>query len=159
MAGQYTRPGPTVALIQGSIDVEVKTDENQLEDSPGRVSRFVEASAGTAAEFRFDGLAGNDVSLPAVYFTDDFHQPADWAATPQEWYHKSRKNLQDLQDQFRRIVDEKFQSPLPPPLLLGFDAVHFSNGPDQQPNEQHFNSATFIDPQGKCCRATTKCTR
>ncbi len=29
MAGDHTRPGPTVALIQGSIDAELKTDEKQ----------------------------------------------------------------------------------------------------------------------------------
>ena len=54
-----------------------------------------------------------------------------------------------MQDQFRRIVDEKFQSPLPPPLLLGLDAVYLSNGPDQQVSEQHYNSAAFIDSQGE----------
>jgi apolipoprotein N-acyltransferase len=149
MAGQYTRPGPTVALIQGSIDVELKTDENHLRDV---LNEYFELSRKALEQQpNLDLMVWPETMyrFPLFYFADDFHQPADWIATPQQWYHTSRKNLQDLQDQFRRIVDEKFQSPLPPPLLLGLDAVYFSNGADRETVEQHFNSAVFIDSQGE----------
>ncbi len=38
---------------------------------------------------------------------------------------------------------------LPPPLLLGIDAVHFSNEGYQHFTENDFNSALFVDSQGK----------
>jgi apolipoprotein N-acyltransferase len=149
MAGNYTRPGPTVALIQGSIDVEVKTDENHSRDVFDEY--FTLSRKALEQQPNLDLLVWPETMyrFPLFSIAEGFHPPSDWTATPQQLYNTSRKNLQDLQDQFRRIVDEKFQSPLPPPLLLGLDAVYLSNGPDEQVLEQHYNSAAFIDSQGE----------
>jgi apolipoprotein N-acyltransferase len=86
---------------------------------------------------------------PLFTFADGFKPPADSAIKPDEWSHASLKNLHDLQDYFRSAVEEKYGAPLPPPLLLGIDAVHFSNEGYQHFTENDFNSALFVDSQGK----------
>src|SRR5262249_15645997 len=60
-----------------------------------------------------------------------------------------RENLVALQGKFRDAVEERYNAPLPPPLLLGIDAFDFTNSSDKSNTPDRFNSALFIDPQGK----------
>jgi apolipoprotein N-acyltransferase len=149
MDGNYTRPGPTVALIQGSIDVEVKTDEKHLNEVFEEY--FNLSRQALVQQPNLDLLVWPETMFrfPLFYFADDFHPPNDRAVELQKMFHTSRKNLQDLQDLFRRIVDEKYQSPLPPPLLLGLDAIYLAGGGNREVDEQHFNSAVFVNSQGE----------
>jgi hypothetical protein len=96
MDGNYTRPGPTVALIQGSIDVEVKTDERQLDKV---FEEFYKLSRQALEQQpNLDLLVWPETMFrfPLIYLADDFHPPSDRVAEMQQKLHTSRKNLQDL---------------------------------------------------------------
>jgi apolipoprotein N-acyltransferase len=149
MAGDHTRPGPTVALIQGSIDAELKADEKQQN---AVLDEYLQLSKRALTEQpNLDLLVWPETMYryPLFTFADGFKPPADSAIKPDGWSHTSLKNLRDLQDYFRSAVEEKYGAPLPPPLLLGIDAVHFSNEGAQHYAENDFNSALFVDAQGK----------
>jgi apolipoprotein N-acyltransferase len=149
MAGENTRPGPSVALVQGSIDAEIKTDEKQLN---AVLNEYLQLSKRALEEQpKLDLLVWPETMYryPLFTFAGEFKPPVDWVSTPEELSHTSLKNLRDLQEYFRSIVEEKFSAPLPPPLLLGIDAVHFSNEGESHYKEDYFNSALFVDSQGK----------
>jgi apolipoprotein N-acyltransferase len=149
MAGDHTRPGPTVALIQGSIDAELKADEKQQN---AVLDEYLQLSKRALTEQpNLDLLVWPETMYryPLFTFADGFKPPADWQSKPDELSHTSLKNLHDLQDYFRSAVEEKYGAPLPPPLLLGIDAVYFSNEGAQHYAENDFNSALFVDAQGK----------
>jgi apolipoprotein N-acyltransferase len=82
-------------------------------------------------------------------FAEGFKPPTDWNVTADELSHTSLKNLRDLQEYFRTIVEDKYGAPLPPPLLLGIDAVHFSNEGSDHFAQDYFNSALFVNSQGE----------
>ncbi len=127
MAGENTRPGPAIALIQGSIYAEVKTDDKQLN---AVLNEYLQLSKRALEEQpNLDLLVWPETMYryPLFTFTGEFKAPADWVSTPEELSHTSVKNLRDLQEYFRSIVEEKYSAPIPPPLLLGLDAVRFSN--------------------------------
>ncbi|HTQ40470.1 MAG TPA: apolipoprotein N-acyltransferase [Pirellulales bacterium] len=148
-AGNHTRPGPTVALIQGSIDVEVKSDENKLNAVLDEYLRL--SKQALIEQPNLDLLVWPETMYRYSLFTfsPNFQPPADWRQTPAELASTSEKNLRDLQDFFRGIVADKFNAPLPPPLLLGIDAVDFSNSGGDHYREDYYNSALFVDSQGK----------
>ncbi|HEY2881953.1 MAG TPA: apolipoprotein N-acyltransferase [Pirellulales bacterium] len=152
MSGEYVRPGPSVALIQGSFEMSVTPDESagdkvfqhylQLSREALRRKPQLDLLVWPETMYRY-GL---------ISFADGFAAPANWLdkwdKPPQEIAKISRNNLHDLQMLFQHAVEEKFQAPLPPPLLLGIDALHITNeGPDHY-QEQHYNSALFVDSQG-----------
>jgi apolipoprotein N-acyltransferase len=149
MAGEYTRPGPTVALVQGSIDAELKTDEKKLNAVLEEYLRLSKQALQEQPNLDLLVWPETMYRYPLFTFAEGFQPPADWQQTPAELVGTSRKNLHDLQEYFRGIVEEKSGAPLPPPLLLGIDAIYFSNEGSEHYREQYFNSALFVDSQGK----------
>jgi len=149
MSGGHSHPGPKVALIQGSADAELKTDDAMAHRV---MEEYVRLSAAALREQpNLDLLVWPETMYrdPWFEFEPDFKAPKEWQRTPQELADDSRRNLRDLQAGFGSIVAEKFGAAMPPPLLLGLDAVHISSDADQQEVDNHFNSALFVDPRGE----------
>ena len=96
MAGSYTRPGPTVALIQGSIDVEVKTDENHTRDVFDEY--FALSRKALEQQPNLDLLVWPETMyrFPLFSIAEGFHPPSDWTTHTAATFNRSRKNLQDL---------------------------------------------------------------
>ncbi|HZZ28654.1 MAG TPA: apolipoprotein N-acyltransferase [Pirellulales bacterium] len=147
-AGVITRPGPTVALIQGSIDVEVKTDEKQLNAVLAEYLRL--SKQALQEQPNLDLLVWPETMYPNPLYTfaPGFQPPTKWENTPEEMSQWSLKNLHDMQEYFHGIVEDKFNAPLPPPLLIGIDAAHYSNEGSEHSQSDYFNSALFVDSQG-----------
>ncbi len=143
LSGGHTRPGPTVALIQGSIDVELKADESQLNHVLDEYLQLTKTAL--VQPKKLDLLVWPETMFryPLLTFAADFKPPADWTMSPEERAKLSLKNLTDLQNLFRLQVENAHQWPLPPPLLLGIDAAYYTNQ-----GYEVFNSALFVDPQG-----------
>jgi apolipoprotein N-acyltransferase len=148
-AGDHTRPGPAVALIQGSIDAEIKADEKKLNSVLDEYLKLSKQALDEQPNLDLLVWPETMYRYPLFTFADGFKPPTDWASTPAELSHTSLKNLRDLQEYFRAIVEDKYGAPLPPPLLLGIDAVHFSNEGDNHYQEDYFNSALFVNSQGE----------
>jgi apolipoprotein N-acyltransferase len=149
MSQDHNRPGPRVALIQGSADAELKADEAMA----NRVmEEYIRLSAAALREQpNLDLIVWPETMYrdPWFEFEPNFKAPEEWKRTPQELADGSRKNLRDLQAGFGSIVAEKFGTAVPPPLLLGLDAVHISSDADQHEVDNHFNSALFVDSRGE----------
>jgi apolipoprotein N-acyltransferase len=149
LSGEHTRPGPRVALIQGSVDAELKADEAMAERV---MEEYVRLSAAAVREQpNLDLLVWPETMYrhPWFEFEPNFTAPAEWKRTPQELADGSREDLRALQAYFGNIIAEKFGVATPPPLLLGLDAVHISSDADHQEVDNHFNSALFVDPRGE----------
>jgi apolipoprotein N-acyltransferase len=144
MSGLYTRPGPTVALIQGSIDVEVKTDENQQQAVFEEYLRLSKQALDERPHVDLLVWPETMYRYGLFSFEPDFKPPADWKHSPAELARVSLDNLRSLQNVFRSEVEDTHNVPLPPPLLLGIDAVHYGNDA-----RQYYNSALFVDAQGQ----------
>ncbi|MCC7086005.1 MAG: apolipoprotein N-acyltransferase [Pirellulales bacterium] len=145
MSGAMMRPGPTVALIQGSIDAEWKADKDRLD----AISReyFQLSVKALKTEPMLDLLVWPETMYRGTIqcFDDDFKPTQRWITSPKEWQKASAQNLIDLQAQFSKALPPHKGVKLPPPLLLGTDAVHFSN---EKQDGEHFNSAQFVDRNG-----------
>lgn len=144
MSSAPQRPGPTVALVQGSIDAEWKADEAR---SKAVTQEYLELSRkAIQAEKHLDLLVWPETMyrFPLWNFAPDFKPPDFWQQTPAELERVSAKNLVDLQTMFGDAAKQKFGVEQPPALLLGVDAAYYSNE-----KEGHYNSAQFVDPQGK----------
>ena len=157
MAGDYMRPGPTVALIQGNYDPKL---ENEPESDVRKIvfqHYYVLSQKALVKTPHIDLLVWPETMYPygLIETSPDFHPPQTWESTPAEITATApAKYLVDLQHAFQSTVEETHGAPLPPPLLLGEDAIYFSND-----REQHFNSAPFVDSLGQPLAPTTKCIR
>jgi len=134
-ADHTTRPGPTIALIQGSIDTEMKADPEKRQ----RVhAQYVELS--------FDARRGRDgldlivwpetmFREPLIIYSSDARPSAD-----DDW------TLADLSEHARRSRDNirLLAEALNTPLLLGIDTIDF--GPD---TAVHYNSALHVASDGQ----------
>jgi apolipoprotein N-acyltransferase len=146
MSGDYTRPGPTVALIQGSIDAEWTADAERLRAIAQeyidlsmkalQTERDLDLLVWPEAMYRF-GLSS---------FDDDFKLSEEWGTSTEELKRATKQNLVDLQAGFGKAAQQRFGTALPPPLLLGANAIHFSSA---KPNGEQFNCAQFVDSHGE----------
>ncbi len=144
MSGDYARPGPTIALIQGSIDVEIKTDDSQQQAVFEEYLRLSKRALDEQPHIDLLVWPETMYRYGLFSFEPDFKPPADWQHSPTELARVSLENLRNLQNVFRSEVEDKHGAPLPPPLLLGIDAAHYAND-----GRQYFNSALFVDSQGQ----------
>jgi apolipoprotein N-acyltransferase len=149
MASESLRPGPTVALIQGSIDVEIKTDDKKLNAVLDEYLKLSKRALEEQPNIDLVVWPETMYRYPLFVFAEGFQPPENWQNKPDELRHTSLKNLRDTQEYFRSIVEEKYSAPLPPALLLGIDAIVFSNAGGEHYHEDIFNSALFIDSQGE----------
>ena len=129
------RPGPTVAIIQGSVETKVKADRSLLDVIH---EEYMGLSRQAVAERRgLDLVIWPETMCRQSLFTidDDATPPpgADWTVT------RLRQFAQLNEDLVGEIARE-----LGAPLLLGIDIHHLGAG-----IEQHFNSAIHVAADGR----------
>ncbi len=137
-----TGPGPKVALIQGSIDIDMKYDPTQ---SQRIFDEYFDLSQQAVREHRdLDLIVWPETMFRYPWFTFDegYVPPAD-TITPKKPRIAAASAVENT------VV------PLGVPVLLGIDTVH---GTPEAPN-QRYNTALFLDPQGEVWAATTSATR
>lgn len=130
--GDFTSPGPKVALIQGSIDTEMKADPNGgraiwdeyvgLSEKAVRQDTAVELVVWPETMFRY----------PWFTFDADFRSSDPRMPPPAELTHNSRTQVAGLAERLQR------------PLLIGIDSVHYATD-----KMVHYNSALFTDRAGE----------
>jgi apolipoprotein N-acyltransferase len=140
LAQQTTAPGPLVALVQGSIDIDMKYD-------PAEAERIVAQYFGLSrrAVREHDDL--DLIVWPETMFRDswfvfdqDFRPPAGASWTVDEAESAARRNIKHL------------VRPLGVPFLLGIDTVHFKRfGMDR------YNTALCTDRAGNVLGRYDKC--
>jgi apolipoprotein N-acyltransferase len=137
---QTTRPGPKVALIQGSIDIDMKYDPTQGQ----RIfDEYFDLSRKAVREHPdLDLIVWPETMFRYPWFTfdKDFVPPADADWTPNGIEARSREAV------------EQTVGPLGTWLLLGIDAVH-----EARDRTERFNAAMFFDPEGKVQGQYAKC--
>jgi len=125
---QTTTPGPTVALIQGSIDIEMKYDPTQGQ----RIfdEYFGLSKQAVAENANLDLIVWPETMFryPWFRFASDFVPPADAEWTPEQLMGRSREAVSQA------------VLPLGVPLLLGIDTVRESRA-----GSERYNSALFLD--------------
>jgi apolipoprotein N-acyltransferase len=136
MQGDYERPGPTIALVQGSVDARLKA-EPELNEPILREHMGLSADA-VAQNKDVDLIVWPETMFryPLVAFSDDFQLPSYARGTKEQMAAQSLENLALL------VREPPFEGRYP--FLLGIDRVHFSPG-----REDHFNSAVFVDRDGR----------
>lgn len=137
---QTTTPGPKVALVQGSIDIDMKYD-------PSESQRISEQYYGLTRRALREHPNVDLVVWPEtmfrgswLMFDDDYRPPDDVSWTPEEATAVSRRNV------------ERLVKPLGVPFLLGIDAWHYQSG-----QTDRFNSALLVDRHGNVVDRYDKC--
>jgi apolipoprotein N-acyltransferase len=138
-AGDYTSPGPNVALIQGSIDVEMRYDP----DMRDRIFReYLQLSQEAVRKYeRVDLVVWPETMFlePLIIFDAGAPKPPQFEGTEEEF----RKWLPWAREHSLGAMAQTAQS-LDVPLILGVDANHL--GAD---GVQCFNSAVYVARDGK----------
>jgi apolipoprotein N-acyltransferase len=137
---QTTTPGPKVALIQGSVDIDMKLDDTKAQ-------RIVEQYFGLSRRAVRENPDLDLIVWPETMFRDpwltfsqDF-KPSDEAEwTVDEAETVSRRNV-------KRLV-----RPLDTPFLIGIDTWYYQRGVTD-----HFNSALLTDREGNVLGRYDKC--
>jgi apolipoprotein N-acyltransferase len=137
------RPGPTVALIQRNVEVEVKVDREKVRSV---LNEYVSGTLDALARSeKIDLIVWPETMFgyPLCHCDEDFAKPADWDEPPAVVAAQSLKSLAELQNYLRSQIDVG-QRPVMPPLLLGVDVFEY-----HKDRADFFNSALFVDPQGQ----------
>ncbi|MEX2113239.1 MAG: apolipoprotein N-acyltransferase [Pirellulales bacterium] len=138
---QTTRPGPRVALIQGSIDIDMKHDPTQ---SQRIFDEYFDLSQRAVQQRRdLDLVVWPETMFRYPWFTfDDGYVPPPDTITAAEAIDRSRRAVTNT------------VAPLGVPLLLGIDTVH---GVADGGEPLRYNTALFLDPQGNVLGRYDKC--
>lgn len=144
LAENAFRPGPTVALIQGSIDTEVKSDAGMFEKIH---KEYMDVSHDAMAAYRRDNPSNHPphpdlvvwpetmFRFPLLVVNKDVRLPSDAVWTVAD--------LQERSGEYRQIIADAARS-IRAPLLLGLDVFEFGDGA-----EERFNSALLVTSQGE----------
>jgi apolipoprotein N-acyltransferase len=138
---QATRPGPRVALIQGSIDIDMKHDPTQ---SQRIFDEYFDLSERAVREHRdLDLIVWPETMFRYPWFTfeEGYAPPSDTISA------------EEAADRSQRAV-ENTVVPLDVPVLLGIDTVHFTADGGEP---LRYNTALFLDHQGKVTGRYDKC--
>jgi apolipoprotein N-acyltransferase len=136
---QASRPGPKIALIQGSIDIEMKHDPEQAQ----RIfDEYYDLSRSAVKQHRdLDLIVWPETMFRYPWYTfDDDYKPPAGSLSPQEATERSRRAIAN-------IVES-----LGTPVLLGVDTVHGTGD-----RLVRYNSALFTDRAGKVIGRYDKC--
>jgi apolipoprotein N-acyltransferase len=154
MSGDHTRPGATVALIQGTAEMNLDSDQDLRS---AIYKQYFDLSRKALIErpdislvvwpetmYRF-GLFTCDPDIkPTKQWLDRFGD------SPQSIVDTTHHNLQVLADDLDQTVKSNSNGAATgPALLLGMEALHCSNEADGSFAEHIYNSAQFVDPDGK----------
>jgi apolipoprotein N-acyltransferase len=144
--GQDTiTPGPKVALIQGSIDIDMKHDPEEADEI---FTQYYGLSKDAVREHAdLDLIVWPETMFRDAWLTFDpkFAPPkhVNWTVADAE--ESSRSNIS-------RLV-----APLGTPFLIGIDTWHYKPGSAEQGKLDHFNSALFTDRDGNVVGRYDKC--
>ncbi len=139
-AGQYTEPGGRVALVQGSIDTQMKSDPTKDKEN---FDHYWQRSYKAVRSYgKVDLIVWPETMFPCLLFTHDatYSQPAAFAELSPE---KFRKRLEKAAKDGRQALGDTARS-LDTAMILGVARQHF--GPA---GEQTFNSAQYVTRAGK----------
>lgn len=129
------KPGPTIALIQGSIETELKHDPVKQ----GEIYPHYMALTKRAME------ESPDVDLivwPETMFRQEILSCPPELKSPGAW-RGTREELDEEIDRRRSLISHQAEF-FGAPLLLGIDAIEFNAG-----YPKRFNSALLVDRQGQ----------
>lgn len=139
MAGTASKPGPQMALIQGSIDVTMQYDPRMRE----RMFReYYELSRAAVAKNKNLDLVVWPESMfgePLITFDSDAKKPAAYPGSEEEF----RQWLRQFQQHDRSTLAETARL-LGVPILVGVDAHHFC-----REGERAFNAAMYVGREGQ----------
>ncbi|MGD9722961.1 MAG: apolipoprotein N-acyltransferase [Pirellulales bacterium] len=138
---QATRPGPKIALIQGSIDIDMKHDPTQ---SQRIFDEYIDLSLQAVREHRdLDLMVWPETMFRYPWFTfeDGYVPPADAIS------------MEEAQSRSRRAVANTVK-PLGVPLVLGIDTVHGAAAGNEL---LRYNTALFLEPGGALLGRYDKC--
>lgn len=127
-----THEGPKVALIQGSIDIEMKHDPQQGQQIFDEYFGLSRKAVQEHADLDLIVWPETMFRYPWFTFDKDFVPPADAGWTPGELEARSHQAV------------EQTVMPLGVAMLLGIDAAHESSA-----GAERFNSALFFDRAGR----------
>ncbi len=131
LAQQTTEPGPKVALIQGSIDIELKYDRAQAQKI---YDEYLDLSRRAVRE-----NAGLDLIVwPETMFRDPWYEFDPGVETPAD----VGRSAQQVQADSRRAI-ELTVAPLGVPCLIGIDGMRV-----KRDGFDHFNTALATDRLG-----------
>jgi apolipoprotein N-acyltransferase len=135
-----TVPGPTVALVQGSIDIEMKHDPTQGQRIFDEYFGLSRQAVDEHPEVELIVWPETMFRYPWFRFDDDFVPPAgaDW--TPDMIAGRSQHAI------------EQTVVPLGRACLIGIDTVH-----EKRAHTERFNTALFADGAGKILGHYYKC--
>ncbi|HEX4144333.1 MAG TPA: apolipoprotein N-acyltransferase [Pirellulales bacterium] len=134
LAQQPDRPGPKVALIQGSIDITMKMDERQRDPI---LKQYADLTAEAVARAKdLDLIVWPETMFrgppPWFVFEGDSQPPAAWGVTARE------------AEDFSRAAVRYWTGSFGVPILLGIDTMRVT--PDAT---FHYNSALYFDQKSQ----------
>jgi apolipoprotein N-acyltransferase len=142
---QTTTPGPKVALVQGSIDIDMKHDPEEAEEI---LTQYFGLSRDAVSEHAdLDLVVWPETMFRDAWLTFDpkFEPPEHVNWTVAEAERASRQNV------------AKLVGPFNVPFLIGIDTWHYLPGAGGQPRMEHFNSALLTDHRGEVVGRYDKC--
>ena len=142
LAQQTTAPGPKVALIQGSIDIEMKHDPTQAQRIFDEYFALTQQAVKDHPDLDLIVWPETMFRYPWFTFDEKFRPPADARWTTAEAEASSRRAV------------ENTVAPFGTPFLLGIETVHEKPG-----GMERYNSALFTDGQGHMLGRYDKCLR
>ncbi|HEX5442281.1 MAG TPA: apolipoprotein N-acyltransferase, partial [Pirellulales bacterium] len=129
------RQGPTIALIQGSIDTELKHD-------PALQDRIYPHYFGLSQQALARQPQLDLIVWPETMFRDSLFISPPEGKLPAEW-QGTRAEFERIAAQRREWISEQ-PARLHAPVLLGLDTLRFGSG-----EPQRYNSALLVDRQGR----------
>jgi apolipoprotein N-acyltransferase len=133
--GEHFRPGPKIALIQGSIDTQIKDDPDKQEDVMRQYLELTQEAVGKNGNLDLIVWPETMFRYPLLTYRDDV-RPAvgeDWTvAQLKAKAAQIREYIADVAKAYRT------------PLLLGVETRDFGPG-----TEDRYNTALHVDRSGR----------
>lgn len=129
------RTGPKIALIQGSIDTELKHDPKRQWQAQQQYTELSLEAKRRRSDL--DLIVWPETMYRNTLFTctPDVKPPPEWDGSADEFKTELAKNRASICDDARWLGV---------PVLLGIDVAHYGRG-----TLERYNSAVFIDRDGK----------
>ena len=139
MTAARPTPGPTIALIQGSVDIEMRHDPERKDRV---MQEYVNLShQAVEHEQAVDLIVWPETMFlnPLVTFDEDVRHPPDATGTDDDFRRWLGRVADDTSQSLKHLARS-----LDAHLLLGIDGYHF-----QGDRQRCFNSAAFISRDGR----------